>query len=101
METTTRLCPICQQEEQANFRDEATDCVQVRCPRCGHFALSGTLFVALTGELSKHVDLVEGLVAYIKLQNERGNVPELKIDTWQQNASRHTKGIDWDALPPE
>jgi hypothetical protein len=82
-------CPLvdCDTDVPATARPKGADGSLIQCPRCGRFEIDGTLHAS--DEFSKHTNLMDGLRAFIKSENEAGRTPVLGTMTWQQEASAH------------
>ena len=82
-------CPLSDCELQANRSRPTTgaDVFLIDCPNCGRFVVSGSLLAS--SEFADHSELMEGLRAYIRQENEGEREPVLGRSDWQQRAREH------------
>jgi hypothetical protein len=79
-------CPLvgCQ-SKSAKIR-RIPDNIHVTCPVCGDFVIVATL--AATADFRQDPDLIEGLRAYIRAENEADRVPSLN-SSWKRLAEAY------------
>lgn len=78
----TEKCPVCSSDiSRPSTNLSGRDATEYACPRCGNFALSGSLLAVLPALLSKDADAAAKLSHALRRAQERGETAEFNTDT--------------------